>query len=115
MLMDGRGEVLATGKKYLGHCTNNIAEYEALILGVEEALKRRYLRLQIRLDSELLVKQILGEYKVKNPRLMILMERVRLLLSRLETYTIQHTAREGNALADALANEAIDEHAGGTF
>ena len=58
VLMDGRGEVLATGKKYLGHCTNNIAEYEALILGVEEALNRRCLRLQIRLDSELLVKQI---------------------------------------------------------
>lgn len=115
VLMDGRGEVLATGKKYLGHCTNNIAEYEALILGVEEALNRRCLRLQIRLDSELLVKQILGEYKVKNPRLKVLMERVRNLLSRLETYTILHTAREGNALADALANEAIDEHAGGTF
>ncbi|OPY89879.1 MAG: 14.7 kDa ribonuclease H-like protein [Syntrophaceae bacterium PtaU1.Bin231] len=108
VLMDVRGAVLATGKKYLGQCTNNIAEYEALILGLEEALKRRCLRLHIRLDSELLVKQVRGEYKVKNPHLKILMERVRHLLSELETYTIQHTAREGNALADALANEAID-------
>lgn len=108
MLMDVRGAVLAMGKKYLGQCTNNIAEYEALILGLEEALKRRCLRLHIRLDSELLVKQVRGEYKVKNPHLKILMERVRHLLSELETYTIQHTAREGNALADALANEAID-------
>ncbi len=108
VLLDERGEVLATGKKYLGQCTNNIAEYEALILGVEEALNRKYRRLHIRLDSELLVKQVLGEYKVKNPRLKILMERLRHLLSKLETYTIQHTAREGNALADALANEAID-------
>lgn len=108
MLMDVRGAVLAMGKKYLGQCTNNIAEYEALILGLEEALKRRCLRLHIRPDSELLVKQVRGEYKVKNPHLKILMERVRHLLSELETYTIQHTAREGNALADALANEAID-------
>ncbi len=108
VLMDVRGAVLAMGKKYLGQCTNNIAEYEALILGLEEALKRRCLRLHIRLDSELLVKQVRGEYKVKNPHLKILMERVRHLLSELETYTIQHTAREGNALADALANEAID-------
>jgi len=113
LLLDEQGEVAATGKKYLGECTNNIAEYEALILGLEEALDRRCRRLHIFLDSELLVRQVRGEYKVKNPRLKILMEKLRHLLSKLETYTIQHVAREGNTLADTLANEAIDGYSGG--
>ena len=73
--MDEMGEIVATVKHSLGHCTNNIAEYRALILGLEEALKKRYRRLNIFLDSELLVNQIKGSYKVKNENLKILMSR----------------------------------------
>ena len=109
VLMDQRGNVVATAKKYLGSCTNNIAEYRALIIGVEEALKRHCRKVRIFLDSELLVKQVKGAYRVRNPELKILMVELRRLLSFLDGYTIEHIARRSNALADSLANDAIDE------
>lgn len=108
VLTDERGEVVAKATKYLGHCTNNIAEYRALIMGLEEALKRNYRNLLIFLDSELLVNQVKGIYRVKNEGLKPLMADVRRLLSSLDGYTISHIARGGNAVADGLANEAID-------
>ena len=109
VLMDDRGNIFAAIKNSLGLCTNNIAEYKALILGLEEALKRRCRKLHIFLDSELLVNQINGRYKVKNENLKILMSDVRKLLSRFESYTVEHIDRSKNHLADRLANEAIDE------
>ena len=109
VLMDHRGNVVATTKKYLGSCTNNIAEYRALILGVEEALKRHCRKVRIFLDSELLVNQVTGAYRVRNPELKILMVELQRLLSFLDGYTIEHIARTSNALADSLANDAIDE------
>ena len=109
VLTDAKGAVVATAKKYLGRCTNNVAEYQALILGLEEALKIHCRRLRIFLDSELLVNQINGSYRVKNENLKGLMQEVRKLLSFLDDYTVQHIGRSGNHLADGLANEAIDE------
>ena len=109
VLMDARGEIVATVRRSLGLCTNNIAEYRALILGLEEALKKRYGRLNIFLDSELLVNQIKGSYKVKNENLKILMLEVRKLLSYFDSYKVEHIDRSQNHMADKLANEAIDE------
>jgi len=109
VLVDETGEIVATVRHSLGHCTNNIAEYRALILGLEEALKKRYGQLNIFLDSELLVNQIKGSYKVKNENLKILMSEVRKLLSCFDSYKIEHIDRSQNHMADKLANEAIDE------
>ena len=109
VLVGDNGEVIGTAKKFLGHCTNNIAEYEALILGLEKALGNGATAISIYLDSELLVRQIQGVYLVKNPTLKPLMTRVRALLDRFDTWQVAHVPRSGNAAADRLANEAIDE------
>lgn len=109
VLADEEGNTVASVKKSLGICTNNIAEYSALILGLEEALKKQCRRLHIFLDSELLVKQINGSYRVKSAHLKMLMQDVKKLLSSFDGYTIEHIARSYNQEADRLANEAIDE------
>lgn len=109
VLMDGESRIVGTARRYLGQCTNNIAEYQALIIGLEEASKRGFNHLHIQLDSELLAKQINGSYRVKNPNLKNLMTEVRNLLATFESYRVEHIKRSGNTLADRLANEAIDE------
>ena len=109
VLVDPKGRVVCSLKKFLGLCTNNIAEYKALILGLEAAVERRPKKLHIFIDSELLVKQVDGSYRVKHKNLKPLMGKVRDLLSSLESYTIQHIDRSENKKADELANEAIDE------
>jgi len=109
VLVGKSGEVVSTAKKFLGHCTNNIAEYEALILGLEEALEYGATAISIYLDSELLVRQIQGVYRVKNSTLKPLMADVRTLLDRFDTWQVAHVPRCVNAVADKLANEAIDE------
>ena len=109
VLVGDNGEVIATAKRFLGHCTNNIAEYEALILGLEKALGNGATAISIYLDSELLVRQIQGVYRVKNPTLKPLMVDVRSLLDRFDTWQVAHVPRCDNAVADKLANEAIDE------
>jgi ribonuclease HI len=109
VLIDEEGNIFATQKTALGVCTNNIAEYKALILGLEEALKRKCRCLHIFLDSELLVNQINGQYKVKNENLRGLMREVKKLLSYLDSFTVRHIERSQNHIADKLANDAIDE------
>ncbi len=109
VLMAVDGQVVSTAKKFLGHCTNNIAEYRALILGLEEALEHKPDTLRVYLDSELLVRQIQGVYRVKNPALQPLMAEVRSLLARFDAWEVDHVPRRENALADGLANHAIDE------
>jgi len=108
VLVGRNGEVVSTAKRFLGHCTNNIAEYQALILGLEEALRRGSTAISIYLDSELIVRQIQGIYRVKNPTLKPLMADVRALLDRFDTWQVAHVPRSENAVADKLANEAID-------
>ena len=112
VITDEADHVLWEGKEYLGHCTNNIAEYKALILGLKGALARGFSRLDIYLDSELLANQINGSYKVKNENLKILMQEVRGLLSSFQSARVKHVLRCHNAQADRLANLAIDEYRG---
>ena len=110
VLMNDGGEAICCLKRYLGIGTNNEAEYKALNLGLEEALKRKCRNLNIYMDSELIVRQLSGIYKIKNARLSELSRETRRLLSFLDHYTITHVPRSENKIADRLANEAIDEH-----
>lgn len=109
VLYNEKGETVAGIKEFLGVCTNNTAEYKALILGLEEALRNGCRTLHIFMDSELLVRQISGRYRVKNENLKILMKEVKRLLSFFNEYTVEHVERSKNKVADQLANEAIDE------
>ena len=109
VITDVRENVIWEGKEYLGHCTNNIAEYRALILGLKGALTNGYKSLEVYLDSELLAKQINGSYRVKNENLQVLMKEVRCLLTSFESVGVKHVLRSHNSHADKLANMAIDE------
>ena len=102
------GKILHEWKCYLGIGTNNEAEYRGLILGLTESLGKGYRNLSIFLDSELVVRQLTGRYRVKNERLKKLYDEVTALLDGLECWTIAHVARDGNREADRLVNEAID-------
>jgi ribonuclease HI len=93
--------------KFLGQATNNEAEYQALILGIEQALALGVQEVRIHMDSELLVRQLNGQYRVKNPRLAVLFGRVQELLLNFSKYAIIHIPREQNREADLMANEAI--------
>jgi len=110
VITDMEGSVLWEGKEYLGHCTNNIAEYKALILGLKGALAEGYKNLEVYLDSELLANQINGSYRVKNENLKALMPEVRGLLTSFDTIEVKHVLRCHNSHADRLANLAIDTH-----
>ena len=101
------GRVLVELRKSLGVATNNVAEYEALVIGLEEARRRGVDDLVIRLDSELLVKQMRGEYRIRNATLAPLAQRAIRLIAELGA-RIEHVPRALNAHADRLANEAID-------
>lgn len=111
VLLDGKGQELAARSRYLGQCTNNVAEYKALVLGLQSALELGCARLEIFLDSQLIVRQIQGQYKVKNAALKPLFEEVKALLGELKHWSIAHVPREQNKRADALANQGIDEKA----
>jgi ribonuclease HI len=110
VITDAEGSVIWEGKEYLGHCTNNIAEYKALILGLKGALAEGYKNLEVYLDSELLANQINGSYRVKNENLKVLMNEVRGLLTSFDTIQVKHVLRSRNTHADRLANLAIDTH-----
>lgn len=103
-------EILSEISDYIGETTNNQAEYMALIRGLEEALDMGQKNAEVFSDSELLVKQINGEYKIKNKSLVPLFNEARSLISRFNQFKIYHTPREENELADKLANQGIDEH-----
>ena len=109
-ILDGQGNELVGTGKYLGQCTNNEAEYRALLLGLDKCSMFGSGRLKVHLDSELIVKQIHGDYKVKHPNLKPLFQQVMQKLSRFASFSVTHVRREKNQRADELANRAIDEH-----
>jgi ribonuclease HI len=109
VLLTDQGDELATCSAYLGSCTNNVAEYKALIMGLDKALLKGCTNLAIFLDSELIVRQIQGSYKVKNEALLPLFRMVRERLARMQHWSISHVPRAQNARADQLANQGIDQ------
>jgi ribonuclease HI len=98
-------------KEFLGSCTNNVAEYRGLLAALQWAVDHGIATLRIRSDSELLVKQMRGEYRVKNSGLLPLYDEARALIRTIGRVTFDHVRREFNKDADRLANEAMDEAA----
>lgn len=111
VLLDTSGEKVHLAGYFLGTQTNNAAEYYGLIRGLQRAAKADPDSLSIFADSELLVRQITGEYRVKSPALAKLYEQVQMLLLKIRRWSIKHVRREGNAEADRLANVAMDSRA----
>jgi ribonuclease HI len=112
VIQDESGRTVAALSEYLGHQTNNFAEYQGLIAALEYALKHGPKALKVISDSELLVRQIKGIYKVKNPTLQDLHARAKELIRKLDWFSIGHALREHNQDADRLANEAMDRGMG---
>jgi len=112
VIRDPRGEIVARLKKYIGRTTNNVAEYYGLIAALDYAQSNSIRALHIESDSELLVKQMRGQYKVKSADLQPLFERAKKMSQLLASFQIRHVYREQNREADALANEAMNEVSG---
>ena len=108
VILANNGEQIFELSRFLDNATNNEAEYKALIRGLSAAADVGIKRVQIFLDSELVVNQLLGTYKVRNPRLLKLFEEATSRLRLFDEYAIFHVGRELNQKADRLANEAID-------
>src|SRR6202521_4703180 len=114
VIQDEAGKKVAALSQYLGHQTNNFAEYQGLIAALEYAGERGHKALKVISDSELLVRQIKGIYKVKNSTLQELHGRAKELIAQLQWFSIDHALREHNREADELANQAMDKGMGRT-
>ena len=112
VIEDTEGREVARLSKFLGRQTNNFAEYSGLLAVLAWAVEHGARRLRVVSDSELMVKQMKGQYKVNNPGLRPLWEEARRLSRQLEGFDIRHTLRGGNKKADGLANEAMDRGMG---
>jgi ribonuclease HI len=108
VLFDERGEVLREVGTFLGVATNNVAEWTGLVTGLEAALELGIDDLAVRLDSELVVKQISGAYRVKHEGLIPLHAKAKALLRKFARVDVQHVRRKENAAADALVNQVLD-------
>lgn len=109
VLRQADGRVIKELYRFLGCATNNVAEYQALIMGLQAASECRPRTLGVKLDSELLVRQLQGRYQVKSPHLKPLHQQALNLLAGFKQVQVTHIPREQNHLADALANRAMDE------
>jgi len=106
VILEGDGAPIAEASRPLGHTTNNEAEYQAVIAALREALRLGLRRVELRSDSELLIRQLKGEYRVRNPRLAVLHAEVMALVAKLQEFRCRAIPREENARADALASAA---------
>jgi len=109
VILDEEGSVLARLGRFLGKQTNNVAEYQGLLLGLRRARQMGAREVEVRADSQLLIRQLQGKYAVKNEVLKRLHEEALALLQSFERYELVHIPREQNALADEMSNRAIDE------
>ena len=112
VIQDETGRKIASLSEYLGHQTNNFAEYQGLIAALEYALEHGHKALKVISDSELLVRQIKGIYKVKNATLQELHGRAKQLIAQMNWFSVDHALREHNQEADDLANRAMDKGTG---
>jgi ribonuclease HI len=109
VIVDQNSAVVKEMSRYLGRTTNNVAEYEALLMGLEALLVLGRKHIKVQSDSQLLVRQLNGQYRVKDEKLELLFQRAKSLLSQFPTCRILHVPRELNRLADRLANRGIDQ------
>lgn len=108
VLTDDSGKEIDRANEYIGETTNNVAEYRALLLGLDRARARGVRNLEIVNDSELIARQLTGEYRVKKEDLRLLHGQARQALGAFERWSIRSVPRAKNEVADALVNEAID-------
>jgi ribonuclease HI len=108
IIRDAAGKTLAELSEFLGHRTNNYAEYSALLAALDYGQQHGHAAMKVVSDSELLVRQMNGQYKVKSPDLRPMYERARALSRRFQWFAIEHTRREQNRDADRLANASMD-------
>jgi ribonuclease HI len=113
IVRDAKGEVIAELSDYLGIQTNNYAEYSGLLAALDFAVREKHLSLKVLSDSELLVRQMQGRYKVKSPGLIDLYDRARALVRKLEHFSIEHVLRQYNREADSLVNQVLDSRGRG--
>jgi ribonuclease HI len=111
-IRDAAGAPIKQLSEYLGHRTNNVAEYSALLAALEYAVAHGHRALKVVSDSELMVKQMTGQYRVNSPDLKPLYEKARSLVRRLDKFAIEHVLRAKNQYADRLANDAMDRGTG---
>ena len=109
VIADENGVILKELSRYLGRTTNNVAEYEGLLMGLEALLKLGQKHIVVQSDSQLLVRQLNGEYRVRDEKLKVLFAQATRLLRQFGSYRIVHVRREMNKLADRLANRGIDQ------
>jgi ribonuclease HI len=109
VILDGNGKLVKELSRYLGHATNNVAEYQGLLMGLETLLDLGKKRIRVESDSQLLVRQLNGEYRVRDEKLKPLFQKALILLRQFDAYRILHVPREMNRLADRLANKGIDD------
>ena len=111
MIANEDGDELARANEYIGVATNNVAEYRALLLGIERARSLGAREVALVNDSQLVARQLTGEYRVKKPDLRPLHERALAALDEFDRWTVRSVPREQNEIADELVNEAIDARA----
>ncbi|MBI3088419.1 MAG: ribonuclease HI family protein [Candidatus Omnitrophica bacterium] len=109
VFLDEQGARLARLSKYVGETTNNVAEYLALLYALQEAQARGWRHVSVKTDSELLAKQLSGEYKVRDQTLRLFHELARHLMRAFERCAVEHVSRSRNAEADRLAGEAVED------
>ena len=110
VIRDVSHRIVATKAEFIGEVTNNVAEYIALAKGLEATIALGFSEVSIKMDSQVVVRQVIGQYRVKETRLEILHAWVMDLLGHFDRWEIAHIKRELNALADKLANDGIDQH-----
>jgi ribonuclease HI len=108
-ICDESGVTVQELSRYLGETTNNVAEYEALLMGLEALIALGKKNIRVQSDSQLMVRQLNGQYRVRDAKLQLLFERARNLLRHFDRCTILHVRREANKLADTLANRSIED------
>jgi ribonuclease HI len=108
VIRNAQGDIIDEIAEYLGIQTNNFAEYSGLLAALEYTLREQYPSLKVVSDSELLVRQMKGQYRVKNTGLLELYERARVMVRKLERFSIDHVLREHNREADRLVNKVLD-------
>jgi len=108
VLLDAHGEEVVARGEVIGNQTNNVAEYRALVEGLQAAAGLGIATLRVRMDSELVVRQVLGRYRVRHAGLVPLHAAATTLRARFARFDIEHVPRASNARADALANAALD-------
>lgn len=108
-IMDSDGEEVFTVSERIGIATNNVAEYTALLEGLKKAISEKISKIKVKADSELMVKQMKGQYKVKNEALKSLWIKAQEVSKKFDSFSIEHVRREQNSRADELANLALDQ------